>query len=279
MNQFGYAVPTTWEDYQALSVKVDAEHPGYIMGSFGDYWGFRTYFTSSGCPFGDVTGPDQVHINLADPACLRAANLVQAMLDNGTLTTDTPFATNFVKKARDNKLLMLIGAAWYGEYLFGGKPDSVYYQTADGQLGVAAPLKWQDQAKAVVDAQGGGAWTVSSHTRNPRLAAGLVAWMSTHIEALGSGPDWPAYVPAQAAWGKLVTANPLYANDPSPIYQAAAGLISSQNNEPRYDSSGALNDAVNQVIHQNKKVVDVLAGLQKSLVTLAVGAGYQVIDH
>ena len=276
MDQFGYTVPSTWEEYQVLSDKVNVEHPGYSMGAFGDGWGFRTYFTPSGCPFGEVISPNQVHINLADPACTRAANLVQAMLDNGTLSTDNPFATTFVKAARENKLLMLIGAAWYGEYLFGGKPDSIYYQTAKGQLGVAAPLRWQDQSQAVVDAQGGGAWTVSSHTRNPRLAADLVAWMSTHIEALGSGPDWPAYVPVQAAWRKLTAANPLYANDPSPIYQVAAGMISPQNNEPSYDSMSALNDAVNQVIHQHKKVIDVLADLQKILEALAVGAGYQV---
>jgi ABC-type glycerol-3-phosphate transport system substrate-binding protein len=279
MEQFGYRVPSTWEEYQALSEKVDVDHPGYIMGAFGDGWGFRTYFTPSGCAFGEVTAPDQVHINLADPACARAANLVQTMLDSGTLSTDSPFAPNFVKTARENKLLMIIGAAWYGEYLFGGKADSIYYQTAEGQLGVAAPLRWQDQTRAIVDAQGGGAWTVSNHTRNPRLAVDFLVWMSTHIEALGTGPDWPAYVPIQQAWGKIIAANPMYANDPFPIYQAAAGLISSQNNEPRYDSMSALTDAVNQVAHKNKKWVDVLPDLQIKLEALAVSAGYQVTNH
>ena len=35
-DQFGYTVPTTWEDYQALGDKLAAEHPGYILGSIGD---------------------------------------------------------------------------------------------------------------------------------------------------------------------------------------------------------------------------------------------------
>jgi ABC-type glycerol-3-phosphate transport system substrate-binding protein len=276
---FGYTVPTSWEEYQALSDRVATEHPGYFMGSFGDGWGFRTFFTPSGCPFSEVTGPDQVRINLADPACIRAASLVDHMLANGTLSSDNPFANAFVKAARQNMLLMMPAAAWYGEYMFGGKPDSVYYQTAEHQLGVALLPKWADQAKGVVDAQGGGAWTVSSHTRNPKLAADLAAWLSTSIEALGSGPDWPAYVPVQDAWGKLTAANPLYANDPSPIYKEAAGMISPQNNEPRYDSLGVLNDAVSQVNRQRKRIVDLLPEIQKQLETLAVKAGYQVVTQ
>src|SRR5207342_2118059 len=35
-DQFGYTVPTTWEEYQALGDKVATEHPGYTLGSIGD---------------------------------------------------------------------------------------------------------------------------------------------------------------------------------------------------------------------------------------------------
>ena len=35
-DQFGYDIPETWEDYQALGDKLAAEHPGYILGSIGD---------------------------------------------------------------------------------------------------------------------------------------------------------------------------------------------------------------------------------------------------
>ena len=36
MDEFGYDVPTTWEEFQALSDKLAAEHPGYVMGSAGE---------------------------------------------------------------------------------------------------------------------------------------------------------------------------------------------------------------------------------------------------
>ena len=36
MDQFGYSVPTTWQDWAALGQKVATEHPGYIVGNIGD---------------------------------------------------------------------------------------------------------------------------------------------------------------------------------------------------------------------------------------------------
>jgi multiple sugar transport system substrate-binding protein len=36
MKKFGYQVPTTWEQYQALGAEVAKQHPGYIIGSVGD---------------------------------------------------------------------------------------------------------------------------------------------------------------------------------------------------------------------------------------------------
>ena len=35
MDEFGYTIPTTWEEYIALSDKVAKEHPGYVMASAG----------------------------------------------------------------------------------------------------------------------------------------------------------------------------------------------------------------------------------------------------
>src|SRR4051812_25790491 len=36
MTQFGYTVPTTWQQWAALGQKVAKEHPGYIVGNSGD---------------------------------------------------------------------------------------------------------------------------------------------------------------------------------------------------------------------------------------------------
>lgn len=36
LKKFGYSVPTTWEEFQAIGEKVAKEHPGYLVGDAGD---------------------------------------------------------------------------------------------------------------------------------------------------------------------------------------------------------------------------------------------------
>jgi ABC-type glycerol-3-phosphate transport system substrate-binding protein len=140
MKQFGYDIPTTWEDYAALGDKVAKEHPGYIIGAFGDDQGMTAYLWPSRCPTGQLKDVAKVYINTADPKCTRAVNMVEKLLANGTLAMLSPFDPAFVQLVKDGKLLMMPAASWYGEYVFGGKADSLYYQEANGRLGVAAPL-------------------------------------------------------------------------------------------------------------------------------------------
>ena len=36
MKKWGYQVPTTWPQYEALGLKVAKQHPGYLVGNAGD---------------------------------------------------------------------------------------------------------------------------------------------------------------------------------------------------------------------------------------------------
>ena len=50
-DQFGYEIPTTWEEYEQLSDKLAAEHPGYILGSVGDaFLGMLVYYWGAQAP-------------------------------------------------------------------------------------------------------------------------------------------------------------------------------------------------------------------------------------
>src|SRR5665647_2752566 len=55
MDEFGYDVPATWEEYEALGVKVAAEHPGYIIGTVGDSFTPEIFFWAAKAP-GNVGG-------------------------------------------------------------------------------------------------------------------------------------------------------------------------------------------------------------------------------
>ncbi len=95
MDQFGYSVPKTWEDYQALGLKVAKEHPGYVIGAVGDNQAVNMYFGGSNCPLQRALSNRQVLINTADPNCTRVAtmldNLIAAQAKIGSLSIGIPF--------------------------------------------------------------------------------------------------------------------------------------------------------------------------------------------
>ncbi len=275
MDKFGYTVPTTWEEYQDLSDKLAKEHPGYYLGTWGDGWTFISYFDASGCPSHELVNDSEIKIDVKDPRCIRAAQLVDHMLANGTLFNTDYFSAEFAKVVSDDKLLGMPGPAWmFG--VFGGNENSTWYKTSDHQLGVANPLKWKDDANAMTPAMGGAAWTVSSHTKNPKLAVDFIQWVTTDPGFWKGTTNFPAYQPIQSLWQDAVKANPLFANDPFPIYQKAATELTALDKWPRFDLIAPLSEAVKTGLTDKKTVESILPDVADKLAPLAEAQGYQV---
>jgi ABC-type glycerol-3-phosphate transport system substrate-binding protein len=273
--KFGYKVPATFEELRDLSDKVAKEHPGYLLGTWGDGWTFLSYFGASGCPTHELVNDNTVRIDVTDPRCVRAAKLVDHMLANGTLWNTDFFDPTFVAKQNEGKVLMVPMASWaWG--VFGGKPDSTYYKTAERQLGVAPPLKWASDAQAQTATQGGAAWTVSRHTKNPKLATHLVTWLTTAPEIWSVMPNYPAYRPIMPLWQKQVSSDPLFANDPYPVMKAAADLITPLDKWPRFDLIGPLTQVVKEAQKNKATVESALPKVAEQFAPLAETAGYVV---
>ncbi|MCP6725828.1 extracellular solute-binding protein, partial [Klebsiella pneumoniae] len=82
MTQFGYSVPTTWQEWAALGVKVAKEHPGYVNGNVGDSYGAWLYIWADKCPISQVVAPNTVRINSGDVHCTRMASLLDPLISN-----------------------------------------------------------------------------------------------------------------------------------------------------------------------------------------------------
>ena len=277
MDRFGYRLPVTWQEYQALGEQVAGEHPGYVVGSFGDAWGFKAYFDASGCPSSWVLDQKRVHINFGDARCLRAARMVDALLANGTLAPYDYFDPRFNQIAQADKLLMLVAPAWMALASFGGKPGSQYYDKGNHQLGVAMPPRWSGDAQLMTSAMGGGAWAISKHTHNLPLAIDFIVWMVSAPEFWAITPDYPVYVPVQPAWERALSGNPLFADDPFPVMQAASQAISPLYTLPSYDVMGTLGDFVSRAQSQKKTLESLLPDLQTAMTAQAETAGYEVV--
>lgn len=278
MDKFGYKVPETFEELQALSDKVAKQHPGYLLGTFGDGWSFLSFFEASGCPTHQVVDATTLKIDVSDPSCIRAAKLVDHMIANKTLFGTDYFDASFAKKANDNKLLLITMPSWAALGVFGGTKDGAYYKTADHQLGVAAPLKWATDTTAQTAAMGGSAWTVSQHTKNPALAVDLIEWVTQNPEFWSGTTNFPAYKPLQPLFQKAVSSNPLFASDPFPAMAAAADQISTLDTWPRFDLIMPLNTVVKEAAKNKKTIEASLAKVPEALTPLAEAQGYKVVN-
>ena len=83
-DEFGYDIPETWEDYEALGEKLSAEHPGYILGSIGDpFTAVLTNMWSAQAPIYTVDG-DTFSSDFSDDHTTRMIDLMDNMFANGT---------------------------------------------------------------------------------------------------------------------------------------------------------------------------------------------------
>ena len=85
MDQFGYTVPTTWQEWSALGAKVATEHPGYIVGNIGDSFGHWIYLWGNQCPLEKLKDATNVVINATDSHCTEMASLLDPMITAGTV--------------------------------------------------------------------------------------------------------------------------------------------------------------------------------------------------
>lgn len=276
MTSFGYEVPTTWQDYAALGARVAKEHPGYVIGSMEGRLGLDVYYAASGCPFSAVTAPDTVKINLSDPKCTRVTELLQPLLDNGSVSRKGLFDAAFVKLATSGKLLMLPSASWMGD--FGFKP---LYKVPQGKLAAAPMPKWDGEESAWSGAIGGGVWAVSQHTKNAKGAADLITYVTTDTGVQTASPTYPAFGQAATAWLAKKASDTYYAADPTPALKAQADLINPAFNWVRYNAavSAGADATVGKGLASGKALSDVLADWQKTLVSGAEDAGYTVVSE
>lgn len=278
MDSFGYTVPTTWEELAALGERVAVEHPGYLIGAFGDALSLDMYFWTGRCATGHLQDETTVYINVLAPECVRVAQWVDRMQEIGVVAKVGTFDPLFIDAANQDRLLALTAPSWFGEFVFGGTPDSVYYQTATGQLGVALPPRWEGDEQPYFGGQGGAAWGVSRHTQNVELAVELATWLATADEyQVDLAPTYPAYKPPAERWVAKTSGNPLYANDPGPVYIEAAAFEDPLFGIVTYDTASIFTTTIISALNEGRTIESALPAFQEALVQAAQVAGYTVV--
>lgn len=178
------------------------------------------------------------------------------------------------KLGSSGHLMMTIGGAWFGDYYY-----KKIWKMPSHSLAVAPMPTWPGQSQPYSGATGGGIYVVSRHSKNLKGAAEIAQWMSSNVDYQATAVTLPAYGPAQDAWGKRnVAKDPLWAEDPMPVFKAQSQLIrpSPTFEYVRFDPGQLWTQDVTPPVQSGKPVSSVIDKLQSDSVQLAKSNGYSV---
>lgn len=269
-DEWGYDVPATWEEFQELGLKVAQEHPGYLVGQFGDPNALDTYFWASRCSVQETTDdPNTLKIDMTTPECTKMAGLLDTLLDAGVMGKQSYFE----KGLDGSKMLMAVGPSWFGKYLF-----EATYKTPAGQIGVADQPQWEGDSTASNGNVGGGVWMVSSHSKNLKTATDLVTWATSDTDFQKSAPTYPANKDAAAAWLTNPDNISYFATDVEAPLQKAADQVWKGWANTTFLDQDPFKNVVLTGINAGKSVTSLLPDWQTEQTNTAKAAGYEVVQ-
>lgn len=273
--QWGYTPPTTWPQYEALSLKIATAHPGYYTGMLGDSYAPDRYLWASGCPTNDQTAPTTIHINTSDPKCTRIVTMLDALLKAKVVSPAGIFDTSAATTVGP-KLVMTPGATWYGDYLF---RDT--FKIPAGQMTATTPLKWPGDPKAYTGDEGGGLWGVSSHASGKELANALI-----FASFVVSDPRWqvklstglPAWAPDQSLWLANANKDGFFANFAGleKAFKYATTAVRPGHEWLLYDTGTIWTQTVTPALTAGKSLSSIWGSFGSQLVNQAKTVGYTV---
>jgi ABC-type glycerol-3-phosphate transport system substrate-binding protein len=278
LDEIGVEIPTTWEEFLAIAQDLEANYPRgeYVMGTVtqSSEWLFR----SSECPM--VYEQDLGHLTVFDPAdpnCVRAANMLDALWDAGVLLANHS-GGDIVQKF-GTKVAFVPDASWYGQHvMFPNYPEDL---KAAGHVGAAELPKFAAQEINYTGAWGGSAWVMSKHTKNPQLASEVLIWLATGPWHETDATTFPAYPPANKIWGQKLATDPFYVEDPFPVMEDMAGKMWTGITQGRMYVNwwNAYSELVaNPLVAGETTALDALPALHDRLVELAGPAGFEVVE-
>ncbi|WP_055531822.1 ABC transporter substrate-binding protein [Streptomyces graminilatus] len=270
LKKFGYTVPTTWEEYQALGEKVAKEHPGYLVGDAGDSFTPEIYMWASKCGANHITGPKAVSVNTTSEACTKMAKLMDVLIKNKSMSISGVFSTDFGKNEAD-KVLLMPGPAWFGGAVFRDTLKVPAKQIA------AAPIpQWKGDSDVSTGNVGGGTWLLSQHSTNIKAATDFLKWVTTDNAYQGEkAPGYPAYAPAAEVWLTGQGTAGYFASDLSALKNASS-QVWSQWGSGQFSQEAIWAATVKPAITAGKTIESQLPAWQDSIVKYAQSNGYKV---
>ncbi len=270
----GYTPPKTWEEYGELAVQIAAEHPGKVSAFLGDAYAPDRYLWASGCPTNHRLDETSVLINLDDPKCQRAKDLIAQMVEAKAASNLGIFDADAAKTGKD--LVMSPGALWWGDYLF-----RQTWKIDPGTMTAVAPLTWQGESQPSTGNEGGGLWGVSSHITGKQLENTLK--FATFV---ATDPAWqvelttglPAYGPVQDQWIAKQKESKYFADDDATFaaFKEATRYVPGDHAYTLYNTGGIWTETVTKALVAGDSFDSAWTTFGSELNNQAKSQGYEV---
>jgi ABC-type glycerol-3-phosphate transport system substrate-binding protein len=276
-DQWGYKVPTTFDEFKALGIRLAQEHPGYNLGTVNGRYGSDAFFGSSGCPIIDATSVTTVKIDTSSPNCTRVGDVIGPLIANGSLSTLDLFDKNYTAQVAAGKVIAMVGASWTADFAF--KPMTTNSGTdfvAAGKYAAAPMPTWSGETKNWSGAVGGGIWIVSNKAKNQEAAVAFAIAMTTDPAIAKTQTTYPAYGPSADIWIAQKATDPWYALPPGAVLKAAAANVNPADGYVRYQTQ--LLDSFNATVIKNgaTDMAGALKAWGDQAVQAAQASGYTV---
>ena len=284
MDQFGYQVPTTMQQFVNIGLDVAKNHPGYSLGALGDQAAYADFLWPSQCPLNEAKSDTVVEIAPNSPKCTRVETMLQPLIDDGVLDVRSPFDAGYIKDVgQAGKLLMNIGPSWWGQFVL--RPASSYNVPA-GQIATAPMPIWPGEKVAYSGEYGGGIYTISPHSKFPKEALAFAMFMDgdprnivqvANPDGSHGVPTYPAYGPGNKLWVQAIAKDPYYAQNIVPALNTQAQLIFPGETPVRYDTNDAWGASFDPDLAQSKNLAHAVNTYAAYIANEAQQVGYAVV--
>lgn len=276
MDELGLEVPTTWEEYEALSEELAALDEPYFVGSAVDPFGLYGLLMAAGCDMATpVTGQDDtILVNMQTEDCLRAVRMIDRMNANGTLIDSGPFDPGFVARAGAGDLVLYVGPTWFGEFILRGT-----YEIEPGRIATALPPRWEVEEDPVTWSFGGGGFGVWKDTAEAAAALEMLVWLTTSEANQREAVTFPPYAPVTRLWGERLIADDYYLGDIFAPMEAAATYADPNYGARRFDMPSVIGKIVSPVMASGGTLEEVLPELEAEIRNTATVFGYRVVQE
>ena len=208
-DQYGIAVPKTWDDFAAAARKLHAANPGVYLTNFAANQAAAWHgllWQANAKPY-TVSGKSTVSINVDDAVSQKLATYWGGLAKEGVIGVETDFTDSWYAALNKGTYATWLTAAWGPAFLSGSAAST-------SGTWRAAPLPQWDASAPASGNWGGSTTAVIKSTKNPIAAAQFAQFLNSDPDSAKLFATKQFFFPAT----KALLADPTFTGDSPAFY-------------------------------------------------------------